>query len=114
MLKFYYQIKNPVIECYAYEDTMLFAIGCAECDPMDMWNEDFGKQLAKSRAVQNYYKAKETKLLIESQLGERKHKNFNTAEDMLFDYGYVLDDKGINLIAKILDNAKLAKRIKHE
>jgi hypothetical protein len=112
MLEFYYQIKNPIIECYAYEDNMLFAIGRAKCNPMDMWNEDFGKQLAKSRAVQNYYKAKEAKLLIESQLGERKNKNFYIAEDMLFDYGYVLDDRGINLIAKILDNAKLAKRIR--
>lgn len=110
-MKLLFTLYPPVIRCSAYSEDGNWGIGEARCHPDDIWDEGFGRRLAKRRALVDYHQRDVKTLLLQSR-DNRKHKNFRIAEDMLFDYGYELDDIGINLIAKILDNAKIAKRIK--
>lgn len=110
-MRYFYTLQPPEITCLVTSECGGYGKGKARCHPVDLWDESFGKKLAEDRALMDYHKREVKKDLIKSRANS-KHKNFHIAEDMLFDYGYELDDIGINLIAKILDNAKIAKRIK--
>lgn len=111
-MKSLFTVNPPLVRCVIYPaDGGEWGIGEARCHPDDIWNEYFGRRLAKRRAMLDYCRRDIGAMLLQSRQNS-KHKNFYIAEDMLYERGLILDDTGINLIAKILDNAKIAKRIK--
>ncbi len=110
------------IKCIAYSNVMVGdriipvkGEGLARCHPKDLYNEEFGRELAKIRAKRQLCQKIENVFMAESMnKSHYKHPNFHIAEDMLYDRGLLLDDIGTNLIARVLDNATIARRIKYE